>query len=186
MMVSLQKKFGSTMDEKELETFVSREEDQVIAKLKAALRPCVGVDEQLEKLQASGKYKMAVVSSSALRRVKASIEKVNQDRFFAGDDVFSAATSLPKPTSKPNPAIYIFAMEKLGVKPIECIAIEDSKSGTGAGVAAKIRVVGYVGSYEPHEQDKMRKVLSDAGADPIMSDWSEFPSVLAQIEGEKV
>jgi HAD superfamily hydrolase (TIGR01509 family) len=186
MMVSLQKKFGYEMDEKELESFVLREEDQVIGKLNAALKPCVGVDAELEKLQAGGKYKMAVVSSSALRRVKASIVKVNQTRFFLDSDVFSAATSLPKPTSKPNPAIYIFAMEKLGVKPEECVAIEDSKSGTGAGVAANIKVVGYVGSYEPEKQDEMRKVLSDAGANPIMSDWSEFPAMLAEIEAGKV
>jgi len=186
MMVSLQKKYGFEMDDKELNSFVSREEDQVIKKLNEALVACQGVDEQLEKLKAEGKYKMAVVSSSALRRVIASIRKVNQTRFFREEDVFSAATSLPKPTSKPNPAIYIHSMEKLGVKPEECIAIEDSKSGTGAGVAAKIRVVGYVGSYEPHEQDKMRKVLEEAGANPIMTDWNEFPEVLAKIEAGKV
>lgn len=185
-MVSLQKKFGYEMDEAELNDYVLREEDAVIAKLNAALVPCEGVDFELEKLHKEGKYKMAVVSSSALRRVIASIRKVNQTRFFDEKDVFSAATSLPKPTSKPNPAIYIHSMDKLGVKPEECIAIEDSKSGTGAGVAAKIRVVGYVGSYEKHEQDKMRKVLADAGAHPIMTEWNEFPGILAEIEAGKV
>lgn len=128
-MVSLQKKYGYQMDPAELESYVLREEDQVIAKLKALLRPCEGVDAELERLEKLGKYKMAVVSSSALRRVIASIQKVGQDRYFKADEVFSAASSLPTPTSKPDPAIYIHAMKVLGVQPQECVAIEDSKSG---------------------------------------------------------
>jgi len=182
MMVSLQKKYGYEMSPDELEKYVSREEDQVIAKLKAELKPCVGVDAELEKLEKSGKYRMAVVSSSALRRVKASIEKVGQDKFFASDEVFSAATSLPKPTSKPDPAIYLFAMEKLGVKAEECVAIEDSKSGTTSAARAGIKIVGYVGSYEPNKQEEITGVLKLAGATVMMNDWSEFEGCLAKIE----
>ncbi|TQS31566.1 hypothetical protein Golomagni_08153 [Golovinomyces magnicellulatus] len=144
-----------------MESYVTREEDAVIAKLQAALKPCVGVDDQLEKLAASGKYHMAVVSSSALRRVKASIEKVGQDKYFRGDEVFSAATSLPKPTSKPDPAIYLHALEKLGRKAENSVAIEDSKS-------------------------EMEKTLTEAGAVVVMRDWSEFPQCLAKIEAGEV
>jgi hypothetical protein len=44
MMVSLQAKYKYGMDDEELESYVRREEDEVIAKLKAGLRPCKGVD----------------------------------------------------------------------------------------------------------------------------------------------
>ncbi|KAL3417634.1 haloacid dehalogenase-like hydrolase [Phlyctema vagabunda] len=186
MMVSLQKKFGYEMGADELETYVSKEEDKVISKLKAALRPCVGVDAELEKLEKSGKYHMSVVSSSALRRVQASIEKVGQDKYFKKDEVFSAATSLPKPTSKPDPAIYLHAMKTLGVTAEECVAIEDSRSGATAAFRANIKTVGYVGSYEPEAQDAMRKVLQDSGCVVIMEDWKEFPACLAKIEADEV
>jgi len=186
MMVSLQKKYEYKMGDEELEKYVSREEDQVIAKLKAALRPCEGVDEQLEKLAQSGKYRMVVVSSSALRRVQASIDKVGQDKYFKKDEVFSAATSLPKPTSKPDPAIYKYAMAQLGVKPEECVAIEDSRSGATAAFRADIKTVGYTGSYEPEKQKDMEKVLTDSGCVVLMNDWSEFPSCLAKIEAGEV
>lgn len=181
MMMSLQKKFGYEMDAAELNTYVLREEDQVIAKLKAALKPCVGVDAQLEALAQAYKYKLAVVSSSALRRVKASVEKVGQDKYF-GNDVFSAATSLPTPTSKPDPAIYLHAMRELGVKPEECLAVEDSKSGATSAVRAGIRTLGYVGSYEPEVHEKMTKVLLDVGVKFVMNDWSEFLELLKKIE----
>lgn len=186
MLTSLQKMHAIEINPDDMEKYVLREEDAVIAKLKAALKPCPGVDDQLEKLAASGKYKMAVVSSSALRRVKASIEKVGQDKYFPGNVVFSAATSLPKPTSKPDPAIYLHALEVLGKKAEESVAIEDSKSGTLSGTRAGIKVIGYVGPYTPDRQPEMEQVLRDAGAVVIMKDWSEFPAALQKIEAGEV
>lgn len=186
MLTSLQSRYGIEISPEDMETYVTREEDAVIAKLKAALRPCVGVDDQLEKLAASGKYQMAVVSSSALRRVKASIEKVGQDKYFPPNDVFSAATSLEKPTSKPDPAIYLHALKKLHATAEGSVAIEDSKSGTLSGTRAGIKVVGYVGPYEDDKQAEMEQVLRDAGAVVIMRNWSEFPDCLAKIEAGSV
>lgn len=181
MITNLKAKYKYEMDDAELEKYVTREEDQVIGKLKAKLQPCEGVDAVLPGLE--GKYTLAVVSSSAYRRVVASIEKVGQEKYF-GDRVYSAASSLPKPTSKPDPAIYLWAMEKIGVKPSECVAIEDSKSGTLSGVRAGIRVVGYVGSYEEHEGQKMKDTLEENGAKPIMEHWNEFKGILKAIESE--
>jgi len=186
MMVSLKAKYKYEMDDAELESYVSKEEDQVIKKLKESLRPCVGVDAQLEKLYEHKKYHLSVVSSSALRRVKASIEKVNQDRFFDPNHVFSAATSLEKPTSKPDPAIYIHAMKVLGKTSEECVAVEDSKSGATAAYRANIKTIGYTGSYEPEKEEEMRKVLENAGCVVVMKDWSEFEAALDKIESGEV
>jgi HAD superfamily hydrolase (TIGR01509 family) len=184
MLLTLKQRYGFELTDEELETYVSREEDVVIGKLKEGLRPCPGVDDVLEKLK--DKYQYAVVSSSALRRVQASIEKVGQDKYFDKDKVYSAATSLPKPTSKPDPAIYLWAMEKLGKKAEECVAVEDSKSGTLSATRAGIKVVGYVGPYEDDKQAEMEKVLKEAGAVVIMRDWSEFEGCLAKIEAGEV
>lgn len=186
MIGSLKAKYKYEMDEEELETYVTREEDQVIKKLKEKLQPCKGVDDELKKLDKEGKYELAVVSSSALRRVRASIEKVGQDKYFPYDWVFSAATSLEKPTSKPDPAIYIHAMEVLKKTPEECVAVEDSKSGATAAFRAKIKTIGYTGSYEKDEQEKMAKVLTDAGCVVLMNDWNEFEGCMAKIEKGEV
>lgn len=181
MLKSLKSKYNFELTDEEMEVYVRREEDVVIGKLKEGLRPCVGVDAVLEKLEKEGKYKMAVVSSSALRRVKVSIEAVGQDKYF-GKDVYSAATSLPKPTSKPDPAIYLWAMEKMGKKAEECVAVEDSKSGTLSATRAGIKTVGYVGPYEDDKKAEMEKVLKDAGAVVVMRDWSEFEGLMEKIQ----
>ncbi|EGO61198.1 hypothetical protein NEUTE1DRAFT_58350 [Neurospora tetrasperma FGSC 2508] len=181
MLRSLQERYGFPLTDEELETYVKKEEDVVIAKIQEKLSPCPNVDGVLERLAAEGKYELAVVSSSALRRVKASIEKVGQDKYF-GDRVFSAATSLKPPTSKPDPAIYLHALKELGKKAEECLAIEDSKSGTLSAARAGIKVIGYVGPYKAEERLKMEKVLAQAGASIIMRDWNQFEGYLAAIE----
>ncbi|KAI9657333.1 MAG: hypothetical protein M1821_003013 [Bathelium mastoideum] len=186
MMVSLQKKYGFTMQEDEFNNYVDRELGKVIEKLEKSAQPCPGVMEQLDHLLASKKYGLAVVSSSALSRVQASIRKVNQDKYFPPDHVYSAATSLEKPTSKPDPAIYLYACKQIGVQPGECVAIEDSKSGATAAKNAKIPLIGYVGPYieeSKEKQDSMAKLLKEeCGAIYVMYDWKEFPEALKAVE----
>ncbi|KAL3463997.1 HAD-like domain-containing protein [Aspergillus heterothallicus] len=183
MMQSLQAKFKFELSQEELESYVTKEEDKVIAKLLEKAKPCVGASEQVEKLFTEKKYDLAVVSSSALRRVRASIEKVGQDKYFDYDKVFSAATSLPKPTSKPDPAIYLHALEKCGKTAEETVTVEDSVSGALSAIRANIAVIGYIGSYNGEEkQAEMRQRLTDLGAKVIMKDWSEFPKCLEEIE----
>lgn len=181
MMVSLKSKHKFEMDESELQKHALSEDDKVIEKFKSSLKPCVDVDDVLRKLAKEEKYKMAVVSSSALRRVKASLIEVGQDQYF-GDDIFSAACSLPEPTGKPDPAIYLHAMEKLGVEAEECVAVEDSRSGVTAAFRAKIKTVGYVGGYDKEEEGKMIEVLEQCGCVVVLKDWGEFEGVIEKIQ----
>ena len=65
------------------------------------------------------------------------------------------------------------------------MAVEDSKSGATAAFRAKIVTIGYVGSYEDEEREKMRGVLRDAGCVVVMEHWREFEGCLEGIEGGK-
>ena len=184
MMVSLQEKYSFTLPADEFNAYVDRELGKVIETLEKKARPCEGSMEVLEKLYKDKKYGLAVVSSSALSRVQASIRKVGQDKFFPAEHVYSAATSLEKPTSKPDPAIYLHACKEIGVRPAECVAVEDSKSGATAAKNAKIPLIGYVGSYEDKKQmDKMAKMLTEeCGALFVMYHWKQFDEALATVE----
>ena len=183
VVVSLQKKYGFELKDGELDDYVGQELGRVIAVLKEKAQPCIGCSEELQKLYDSKKYGMAVVSSSALPRVQASIEKVGQAKYFPKDHIFSAATSLPVPTTKPDPAIYLHACKVIGKDPGECVAVEDSKSGALSAIRAGIPVVGYVGSYEGEmKQKEMRELMKDLGVKVVMEHWKEFPEMLKQIE----
>jgi HAD superfamily hydrolase (TIGR01509 family) len=57
-------------------------------------------------------------------------------------DYFSHVTSGQEVTrGKPNPDIYLLALQKLGLQAEECIAFEDSELGAQAAIAAGLRVV---------------------------------------------
>lgn len=181
MMISLQAKYKFELSKDELEAYVKEEENQVIGKLNEKAKACEGSNAELEKLYQSGKYGMAVVSSSALRRVQASIRNVGQDKYFKPEHVFSAATSLPKPTSKPDPAIYFHALNVFGSKAEEVIAVEDSKSGCLSAIRAGMPVIAYVGSYKGKKEEVAER-LTELGAQTVMRDWSEFQKCLGEIE----
>lgn len=182
----MEDKYGFTLSDEERESYVKMEEDRVIATLKAKAQPCVGANDVLAKIFADDQYKMAVVSSSALRRVEASVIKVGQDKYFPKGHIFSAATSLPKPTTKPDPAIYLHACKEIGVEPKQCIAVEDSKSGTLSAVRAGIYTIAYTGSYhDPSKAHEMAKLLMDNGAVVHMSHWNEFYDCVKKIEAMK-
>jgi len=187
-MVSLKSKYNYEYEisDVELEKYAGMEDDRVIAKIKESLFPCDGVDAELRSLSQEQQYHLAVVSSSALRRVLTSLNKVGHDKYFKEHEVFSAADSLTTPTSKPDPAVYLHAMQTLGKIAAECVAIEDSRSGATAARAARIRTIGYTGCYEGEEQKRMHRVLEDAGCMVIMKDWREFRACLAKIESSEV
>ena len=179
----LEKGYGFTLTDEQRESYVKQEEDRVIATLKQKAQPCVGANPVLQKLYDDKKYGLAVVSSSALRRVVASVEKVDQAKYFPKDHIYSAATSLPTPTTKPDPAIYLHACKEIGVKPEECIAVEDSKSGTLSAVRAGIWTIAYTGSYhDPQKAEEVGEMLVSNGAKIVMKHWNEFEECLKKIE----
>jgi HAD superfamily hydrolase (TIGR01509 family) len=169
------------ISDKELEHYASMEDDRVIAKLMQKLQPCEGANAVLERLQ--GQYHLAVVSSSALRRVRASLDKAGQAYFFDPKDVFSAADSLPVPTSKPDPAVYLHALKMMDKQASECIAVEDSRSGATSANRAGILTIGYTGACPTAEDaETLRGVLEKAGCKIVMKSWDEFPKILQKVE----
>ena len=169
-----------------MDDYVQRELGAVTAKLSQKCVECPGVTTELEKLKEQG-YPMAVVSTSAKPRVVASMDKVNISHFFNPEHVYSAATSLNPPSSKPDPAIYLYACKELGVKPEETVTVEDSKSGATAAMRAGIPLIAYVGIYGIEEgkekMEQMAKTLTEeTKAKVVMYDWKDFQACLKKIE----
>jgi HAD superfamily hydrolase (TIGR01509 family) len=179
MFIAIQQNHGFTMPADELERLVMEAESRVIAALESELEECDGVRDVLD--WARHRYTLSVVSSGAMRRLRACVKKTAQQVYF-GERIFSAA-SLAVPLPKPDPAIYTFAMQALGATADECLAIEDSGSGVRAAVAAGITVVAYVGTLESsREQDTMARKLLDLGAAKVMYNWNQFATIVATLE----
>lgn len=80
------------------------------------------------------------------------------------------------PRSKPAPDVYLAAAAGLGVDPARCAVIEDTVSGTTAGVAAGATVFGYCppGSLSHSRPEH----LLGAGAAHIFTSMKELPGLL--------
>jgi HAD superfamily hydrolase (TIGR01509 family) len=188
MLLGMQKQHNFKMSDEELDDYVQRELGEVIKKLSQKAVECPGVTQELTKLKEQG-YPMSVVSTSAKSRVVASLQKVKIDHFFPNEHVYSAATSLDPPSSKPDPAIYLHACKELGVKPEECVTVEDSKSGSTSAMRAGVPLIAYVGIYgiedSKEKMDEMAKVLTEqTKAKAVMYDWKEFGDILKKIEAD--
>lgn len=123
------------------------------------LRP--GVRRLLTEARAAGLV-LAVVTTTTPANVTAllrhSLAPDGPDWFAviaAGDVV---------PAKKPAPDIYLWALDRLGLAPGECLALEDSHNGLRAALGAGIRTVVTVNGYTRADDfTGARAVLTDLG-----------------------
>jgi HAD superfamily hydrolase (TIGR01509 family) len=167
---------GRALCADELEQWVRQEREQVTAHLAATLKPDSGVLAPLEAL--ASRYALAAVSSSAAKRLDACFAATELDSLIPAALRFSAEDSLPVPTSKPDPAVYLHAGRVMDVDADQGLAIEDSVAGVTSAVAAGYVTVGNVMFVPTDERDCRRVELIDAGAVAITDSWRALADVL--------
>jgi HAD superfamily hydrolase (TIGR01509 family) len=106
-------------------------------------------------------WTVSVASTSAEESVRAVLqhavgpELAQQVPIFAGDVV---------PAKKPDPAIYLLAVEKLGLDPADTLVIEDSRNGLLAATRGGLRCLVTVNGYTRQERfDEAVLVVSELG-----------------------
>jgi beta-phosphoglucomutase family hydrolase len=96
-----------------------------------------GIEKLLSDIKNSN-ISIGIASSSPRIFIEAVIKKIGISNYFdtwaSGEDVEN---------SKPEPDVFLKCAELLEVNPMECIAIEDSKSGTIAAKKAGMKCIGF-------------------------------------------
>jgi HAD superfamily hydrolase (TIGR01509 family) len=113
-------------------------------------------------------WTVAVASTSAEESVRAVLQRAvgaeaaERVPIFAGDVV---------PAKKPDPAIYLLAVERLGLDPADTLVVEDSRNGllaaTGAGLTCLVTVNGYTRDERFDEAVLVVSELGDPGGPSI-------------------
>lgn len=101
------------------------------------------VKSTLEYLRGEG-VKLAIGSSS--KNTKLILDRLGLNGFF---DAVSDGTNILY--SKPNPEVFLKAAEFLGLKPKDCLVVEDAMAGIEAAVAGGFDVAG-IGEASAHEK----------------------------------
>jgi HAD superfamily hydrolase (TIGR01509 family) len=112
----------------------------------------------LSQLKAAG-YKLAVCSNSIRQSVQLMMQRAGLDRFL---DVMLSNEDVSK--SKPDPEIYLTAMERLGLAPEQCIVVEDNEHGIRAARASGAHVM-IVGNPDDVTYERISAFIEKAGAE---------------------
>jgi HAD superfamily hydrolase (TIGR01509 family) len=117
---------------------------------------CDGARELLEALAAEG-TPMALVTNTQRALTDRALNSIGRQYFSAtvcADEV---------PRGKPAPDLYQRAAELLGLRPDECLAIEDSVTGTAAAESAGCPVLVVPNDVEVPSGPRRRRIASLAG-----------------------
>lgn len=145
--------FGWRWPEEELFARRQRHFDDLCANAPLALMP--GVRETVETLHARG-YTLAITSSAVASSIDAILRRLNLCDPFSlivdGSEVVHG---------KPDPEAYLLTARKLGVKPAQCLVLEDSHVGV---VAAKRAGMACVAIPNPRAQTRQDLSAADVVA----------------------
>lgn len=94
-----------------------------------------GAEEILKELNRCG-IPAAVATATDLERTEKYLKMTGIRKYFA-----HLISAVQVREGKPSPDIYLYACEQLGLKPEECIAVEDSPNGVMSAYRAGCRVI---------------------------------------------
>ena len=160
----------------DVEPWVAEERRAVTAHLGVTLRPHAPTLAALTELAA--RLPLAAVSSSALGRLAACFTATGLDDLIPAHRRFSAEDSLPRPTSKPDPAVYVHACAELGIPATAGLAVEDAVPGVLSAVAAGCPTVGNLLFVPEAERAEREAALLAAGALTVVGSWQELANLV--------
>src|SRR3954452_11675874 len=163
----------------DLDAWVAEEKQAVTTHLTRVLRPDAEVTAALTTLGAH--LTVAAVSSSALSRLAGCFTATGLAELVPADRRFSAEDSLPTPTSKPDPAVYLHACARLGISPAQGLAVEDSVVGATSALRAGCPTIGNVRFVAEAERAERAADLRAAGVLTVVSSWSELTELLLPV-----
>lgn len=88
-----------------------------------------------------------VASNSSRSNVIHCLQFTKQLKYFTDESIF---TSSQVPRAKPAPDLFLFAAKEMGIRPENCIVVEDSSAGANAAIAAGMQVLMFVGGSHAH------------------------------------
>ena len=128
------------------------------AKLNAALEPAPGIVGWLDRAAELG-LRLAVASSSPIAHVGVMLDQAGLRARFE-----VLATGDESTAHKPDPAVYLLALERLGLAAEEALALEDTAHGVAAARAAGLRCVAVPNPHADHARFTAADLLLTSAA----------------------
>ena len=120
------------------------------------------------------KLNIFIGSNSMKERIIDGLQRVRLDKYFQPKQVYSF-DQVDKP--KPDPDIYLKAIQDNNLLKNQTIIIEDSAVGVMAGAAAGVKVIGLTAGGHWHEK-RDEKELLEAGAFIVANDYKKILKII--------
>lgn len=114
--------------------------------------PLFNHEYALSRLKREG-YKIAVCSNSIRKTIEKMMKKSALDTYL---DLIVSNEDVKR--AKPDPEMYLKAIERLGFAPKECLVVEDNPNGIAAGKASGAYVLPVVTVYDVTYENIMNKI----------------------------
>ena len=148
--------------------------NETFRRFRLALKPMPGAAEALSRL----KVLRCVASSSSLERIRLSLDLTGLLEMLE-PHIYSASMVA---RGKPAPDLFLHAAEEMGVRPEDCVVVEDSPAGIDAARRAGMRVFAFTGgSHAGHAA--LAAKLEKLQPDMMFSDMRLLPDLVAGIGG---
>jgi HAD superfamily hydrolase (TIGR01509 family) len=147
---------GQTVDAEEIHR--SKSEFFQTSLTEAQIKPRLGVVETIQSAKSQG-LKIAFVTTTAQENISLLMAALQPSIQVTDFDLILNADSVDRP--KPDKAAYTFALERLGEKSANCIAIEDNLSGVASAIAAGLDCVAFPNENTAHHDFKQANYLVD-------------------------
>lgn len=147
------------------ETLLERYDSRMIEEMRTRVPLMEGAVEALRFFRDKG-LPLGLASCSAMNQIEAAMQRHGLSSYF--QLMVSASNGMP---GKPHPEIYLHTAVRLGVNPVDCLAIEDSFFGVISAKAARMKVLA-MPDRDEYDQERF------AAADLKIRSLTEINNVL--------
>jgi beta-phosphoglucomutase len=133
-------KYGLTV---EIEIVKARTYEIYKSIIRGRLKPLPGAREMVERCRSLG-LKLALATSADRVKMEANLNEIG----IPSSSFQAVITGLDVENKKPFPDIYLKAAERIGLRPEECLVVEDAVSGIKAAKAAGCRCLAVATSFD--------------------------------------
>lgn len=125
------------------------------------LRP--GVVRLLNEARSLG-LRLAIATTTTPANVTALLINTLGEASLGWFEVIAAGDVVP--AKKPAPDIYVYTLQKMGLEPHECLAVEDSANGVRSAIGAGLRTIVTTNDYTAAEKFDGASLVVDQLGEP--------------------
>lgn len=172
----LKEKYGKKISD----NFLHNLKNKTTASYQKTLQPITNIHCIMQYL-VTNKIRKCIASNATPSQLSSSLAITKLNNYFNKKHVYSA--SMVK-QGKPEPDLFLYAADKMKVKPKSCLVIEDSATGITAAKAAKMPVIGFLGGTHA-KYPWYKNMIKKAKPWEVANDADELLSLLKKLITKK-